>query len=92
MKFEIEHRKFDIPSIPQLGDYEHALRFTCDCQEDNVFHDRLSHWVVDGLYDSLSGLMICFTCKDCGKRFYFHVNDNLEIYAGFGCFDEFEIK
>ena len=30
MKFEIEHKKFDILIVPRLGDYEHALQFTCN--------------------------------------------------------------
>lgn len=92
MKITADNRQFDIPSIPQAGDYRYAKDLDCSCPGYEGFMERMDHWHFDGFYDSPVGLMVCFTCNKCGDKFRYHLRDGIDDYAALGVFDEYEIN
>ena len=92
MRIKADNREFNIPSLPQAGDYRYSKELDCSCRENEGFLERLSHWQFDGFYDSPVGLMVCFTCSKCNDRFRYHLRDNIDDYAALGVFDKYELK
>lgn len=96
MKIEIENEYYNIPSIPQLGEYRYAKDCSCECHAFDMnsyegYIQGLKDWHIDGLYDSNIGLLICFTCNRCGEKFCFHIRENLKYYKLFGLLDEYVV-
>lgn len=92
MILNYENKIYKIPSLPQVADYRYSKSLDCSCLNYEGFCERMNHWHCDGVYESNVGLMICFTCKLCGDRFFYHLRDNAEDYADLGVFDEFLIS
>lgn len=83
-------KKYKIPNLPQIGDYEYAKCLDCSCGLSIAgWDEKLKKWHCDGVYDCNAGLFICFTCKSCGDKFFYHLRDNAEDYADMGVFDEY---
>lgn len=91
MRYYCNHTEYQIPSIPQLGDYRHSKELSCGCSEDKDFVETLSHLECDGIHDCESGSLACFTCKRCGEKVCFHVRD-FEAFASLGVFDKFRVE
>ena len=92
MKLHASNGKmYDIPYIPQVGDYEYAINLDCSCNFmcKGGWAEKLNAWHCDGFYDSQNGLMICFTCNVCGDRIYYHLGGCFDDYAEMGMFDEY---
>ena len=83
---------YKIPNIPQIGDYRYAKDLTCSCSISDSFDKQLKKWHCDGVYDSHIGILICFTCKECGEKFCYHIRNNWDDYAELGVFDEYLVN
>lgn len=93
MLYNRNGKTYRIPNIPQVGDYEYAKSLDCSCGLSAPgWDEKLKWWHCDGVYDSSVGLMVCFTCKRCGDKFFFHLRDNLDDYIDIGLMDEYASK
>lgn len=63
-------RQYDIPKLPQNGDYRYRKDLYCDCKD--MDENKYLDWRLDGLYESNNGLFQCYTCRICGAKFYWH--------------------
>ena len=88
MKRKIGETEYDIPSVQSVADYRYAKELRCKCSANDSFDYMLKHLDVDGIYESDNGQYICFTCRICKDRIYFHIND-FDAYAALGVFDKY---
>lgn len=72
-------RQYDIPKLPQNGDYKYRKDLYCDCKD--MDENKYLDWRLDGMYESINGLFQCYTCKKCGAKFYWHfpIDENEQI-------------
>lgn len=86
-------KKYSVPNLPQVADYRYAKDLDCSCGLCVAgWEEKIKKWHCDGVYDCNAGLMICFTCKVCGDKIFYHIRDNANDYAAIGVFDEYEVK
>lgn len=90
MIINANNKKYAVPSIPQIGDYRYSAEINCRCDNPDAL-ENMNNWHVDGIYETTQ-TYVCWTCRRCGDRFYFHLAGMGNDLAKWGMFDEYEIK